>query len=159
MNHATPEQLMHELRDIRLSDTERSALRARLKGYAAMHPARSPFWALLTRHALTTACAMVVLLGGTTIATAHYAKPDSFLYPVRVVFTERIAVAVSGDELTQMDKELEQLERSIKEEDMLADQELVFDDGEDTADQELETELNALERELDDATKDLPSED
>lgn len=159
MTHTTPEQLMHELRDIRLSDAQRLELRARLKGYVAMHPVRAPLWALLTRHALVTACAMVVLLAGTTIATAHYAKPDSLFYPIRVVFNERIAVAISGDELTQLDTELKQLERSIDEERSLADHDLSFDDSDDQEDAALETELNALERELNDATEDLPSED
>lgn len=158
MNHTTPEQLITELRAVHMTTEERMALRARLQAYATMHPVRAPFLALLTRHALTTVCAMVVLLAGTTVATAHYAKPDSFLYPVRVAFTERIAVAVSGDELARLETELKQLERSIDEEQSLADRDLVLDDG-DQVDQELENELNALQRELDDATKDLPSED
>jgi hypothetical protein len=100
----------------------------------------------------------VFVLVGSTIAFACYATPDSFLYPVRTAITDPIAVAVSGNEDAQLQKELEQIDRSISDEQRVADEDLAFND-ETTVDQELETELNALQRELDDAMNDLPSED
>lgn len=157
MTNQTPEQFISQLRTTRMTDVERSALRTRLQAYAAMHPARPVFWALLVRHTLAYSLAMVFLLAGSTFALACYAKPDSFLYPVRVAIAEPIAVAISGDTDAQLEKELEQIGNSIRDEQRVADTDLAFSDDT-TADQELETELNALQRELDDATKDLPSE-
>jgi hypothetical protein len=153
MTNQTPEQFMSPLRTARMTDAQRLELRARLKAYAFSNPARSHFWSLLTRHAISVSFAMIALLAGGTIATAHYAKPDSFFYPVRTALNDRIAIAVSGDEDAQIQKELEQINRDITDEQNITEQEFTL------ADDELQTELNALQHELEDAISDIPTED
>lgn len=156
---------MHELRAVRMTDAERSELRARLRAHIAMHPACTSLWSLVARHTLAYSMTAVFLIAGSTFALACYAKPDSLLYPVRVAITDPIAVTVSGNEDAQLGKELEQIGHSITEEENITKRELTLKDEDysdhrdDKLEIELDKELNTLQRELDDAARDLPAEE
>jgi hypothetical protein len=153
-----PEQHLHNLRDITMTDAERDELRRRLRAYAVANPSarslpvRTWQWAL--RHsALALGFALLFIAGGTTVS-AERSRPGDVLYGFRLSVNDRIETALAFSDDGQIDVEMEHLQRMIDDEDAVRDDELTdlafeaaSQPGADLED-EFERELREIEREL-----------
>ncbi len=92
-------QLQNETRDMRMTDAEKAAMRARL--VAAMTPARSvphksPYqWMFYTRTVATFALVLVIIVSTGTAYAAEGALPGATLYPIKTNVIEPLTVALA----------------------------------------------------------------
>lgn len=100
----TPEDLIHDLRAIRLSEDTKERMRADLSSYADLHsmeagsaePIRSPYFGFFarTRSLYAGALALLLMVAGGTQASlaAENTKPGDLLYPIKVAISEPMAL-------------------------------------------------------------------
>lgn len=155
-----PEHHLTHLADIRMTDTERAALRARLRAFMALNPvpaARSRAARWFMRHAVALAAAVLIVVAGATGVSAERSSPGDLLYGFRTAVNDRVIVSLSFGDDARIDTEFRQIERILEEEDAAREQtlgdiaytEAAADDGYD-----FERELEAIERELGAAEQD-----
>lgn len=144
------EQLMTGIRDIRLTEGERSSMRRALIAMIHTHPSRSPMVSFIARHAMAYTFGALVLLTGSTAALADRSSPGDFLYSVKTSVNDQVAVAVAGDEDRRIQKELDLIDRALNEEDAVGDDNLNLDEDEPTSvefnDDGVESDLDVIER-------------
>lgn len=103
----TPEDLIHDLRAIRLSEDTKERMRADLSSYADLYsmeaspsePVRSPYFGFFarTRSLYAGAFALLLMVAGGTQASlaAENTKPGDLLYPIKVAISEPIAFTLA----------------------------------------------------------------
>lgn len=126
-----PENLIEQLRSLRLSGAERSALRASLlvkvRGDDTMRPIRSPwaeFFAMRRFQATFLIVIIIIGYGSSAALAAEGALPGDVLYPVKMRVVEPLArlVAAQTPE-AKADFETALLDRRLREAEALDDEE------------------------------------
>lgn len=106
------------LKQVSLSESEKEAHRAHVRGFVAHHRPRH-WYGWFTHHVVATLVLVFVVSGGGVLWAADSAQPDSTLYSVRTIVNDQVRISVAGDELDQIERELELLGDYLAEEEVL----------------------------------------
>jgi hypothetical protein len=121
--------IKNEALNIRLTDAEKSAMKARIFGVpspATVTPSQSPYFFFSyqfvhSRILVPMAVFVVVFVSGSTAAAAQGALPGDVLYPVKVSINETVEVALAGTSLVAKAEVSAKLaERRVEEAEALA---------------------------------------
>lgn len=121
MNHFE-EKLKKEAEALRLTSTEKAAMRLRLKEAmsSASAPAASPYFFYSFQFVRTAryafaALLMVVFVGGSTVSAASQALPGDWLYAVKTGVNERVELAFADTAQEELRVEAQFAERRVAE--------------------------------------------
>lgn len=109
---------------IRMSDEEKSAMRARvlapLRAGGAPAPMRSPLQWFMMPRAFVPALALLVVVGGGTVSAAGGALPGDLLYPVKLSINEKVEEAFAQTPVAKAKVQVAFAERRLMEAEALA---------------------------------------
>jgi hypothetical protein len=117
---------VESIRETRLSQTEKSAILARLSAYQAAHPPKaplviSPFASFFTmKNAYAFAATLLLIATGTVAHAAESSLPGEALYAVKVKVNEPLRGALSFSASAKAEWETKKLERRLEEAEKLA---------------------------------------
>lgn len=113
-------QLVRTLREIRLSEAERTRMRGRLEARMRQAPRPSPWsFLLLARMPMMAAALVLAVLGGGS-ALAEGSVPGDVLYPVKIGVTEPARSLIAFTQVDKIEWETERAERRLAEAELLA---------------------------------------
>jgi hypothetical protein len=134
MNKRNPENFIHALKQLQLSETSRNAMRDRLVAYADLHemPSRkavvSPYF--IYRFGFVGALAVILLVGGVSVSyAANNTLPGQALYGVKVHVNEPLASAFIPTTSGKAEYENVLTERRLTEASTLAAQHKLNDEN------------------------------
>lgn len=122
------DNIKQEAAQIRLTEAEKSAMRANIFGHQSIPAARpSPyvFYSLFAHHMRMVVAGVLIFVlagAGSVSAAAQKALPGDILYPVKVSVNERVEVALAPDSAAQALVEVKLADRRVGEAQTLAAQ-------------------------------------
>ncbi len=120
--------LKNEASKLRLTPTEKTAMKARIFGVpvpAHATPKQSPYFIfdfqfMHARILAPLAVVLVVFMGGSTAAAAQGALPGDLLYPVKLSINEAVEVALATTPVARAEVSVKQAVRRVEEAEVLA---------------------------------------